>query len=872
MIKSSINLLRFGTVVVCFFIISVHFPFSKVLCAESTWVLFKNPDSVQSMEKQISETVFRMAGNRQITPYKKKRVIEDRFDAEKEKVEWQWSTQFEAVQTRFRIAFDDLSIAKSGVSAYEAAKKMLDAKKRQLDKERTRLREHDASLKTNLGNIPYEVLMGGVVPDMGKTRQQLSEVLATVMGHKAVKQVNGIEIKSLTVVQNNQVIRDMIQGFTQGHYKSIDNYNEPLEGLDETTQETTQIELLRFQVYPFATGKVTALEEGTSNAQVEILTNLNYLKWLQNLELENNSAVKEWVEKQLDRVSSKNSDVNNSIRSKMDKWKLRQTSIKQNIRNLEQEISRLESRLQDFTSISVAQAKQKWEQAHQAYNQHLQNRQAWIRKQESGSKGPTVTKGKHWTQLGQATLSALQDQSGSYSEQILVVNFGQSQEYEEKSVVFKERKVAFKVLYLTLHKAGTRIIYTASLGFKLALSPVDSPVTTKFEAEKWQRVKPLEPTPAKSLTSAIGMKFVYIQPGTFMMGSPANEPGRDDDEKQHHVTLTKGFYMQTTEVTQGQWTEVMGNNPSKFKNCGVDCPVEKVSWNDVQQFINKLNQREGSSTYRLPTEAEWEYSARAGSDTAFAKSGISELKCGYDNNLDAMGWYCGNANKKTHAVAQKQPNAWGLYDMHGNVYEWCQDWFGDYPSGTVTDPTGPSGGSDRVSRGGGWNGDARWCRSASRSKSNPGRGNGVKGFRLLRNPSSELETVSTPSSQEIDRDGHYIAYATGVVYDKNTGLEWYAGPDRSTDWNKAKRWVESLNIAGGGWRMPMIEELKTLYQEGAGKRNMTPLLKTTGCFVWSGKTKGSSSAWFFSFCGGPESWLPRGKSNIIRGFAVRSRK
>lgn len=213
---TSTNLARFGTVRVCFSIICFIFLFSKALYAEPDWVIFKNPDSVQSMEKQISETVFRMAANRQITPYKKKRAIEDRFDAEKEKVEWQWSTQFEAVQTRFRKAFDDLSIAKSGVSAYEAAKKMLDAKKRQVDKERTRLREHDASLQTNLGNIPYEVLMGGVVPDMGKTRQQLSEALTTVMGHKAVKQVNGIEIKSLTVVQNNQVIRDMIQGFTQG--------------------------------------------------------------------------------------------------------------------------------------------------------------------------------------------------------------------------------------------------------------------------------------------------------------------------------------------------------------------------------------------------------------------------------------------------------------------------------------------------------------------------------------------------------------------------------------------------------------------------------------------------------------------------------
>ena len=253
----------------------------------------------------------------------------------------------------------------------------------------------------------------------------------------------------------------------------------------------------------------------------------------------------------------------------------------------------------------------------------------------------------------------------------------------------------------------------------------------------------------QKITNSLGMAFVYIAPGTFMMGSPPNEPDQGNDEKQHRVTLTKGFYMQTTEVTQAQWKAVMRNNPSHFKNCGDDCPVERVSWNDVQQFIRKLNQREGSDTYRLPTEAEWEYVARAGSTTAFANGGISELKCGFDSNLDAMGWYCGNSGVSysgcynaikwggpkcagTHPVAQKQPNAWGLYDMHGNVWEWCQDWNGDYSSGSVTDPTGPSGGSARVFRGGSFFHGARYCRSADRFSGKPGvKGNNL-GFRLLR--------------------------------------------------------------------------------------------------------------------------------------------
>jgi formylglycine-generating enzyme required for sulfatase activity len=235
----------------------------------------------------------------------------------------------------------------------------------------------------------------------------------------------------------------------------------------------------------------------------------------------------------------------------------------------------------------------------------------------------------------------------------------------------------------------------------------------------------------KKVSNSLGMAFVYIAPGSFMMGSPSDEPGRGNDETQRRVTLTKGFYMQTTEVTQGQWKAVMGNNPSYFKNCGDDCPVENVSWNDVQQFIRKLNQREGSGTYKLPTEVEWEYTARAGSSSAFANGGISELQCGFDSNLDAMGWYCGNSDKRTHPAARKQPNTWGLYDMHGNVYEWCQDWYGNYPSGSVTDPTGPSSGSDRVFRGGSWSYGARNCRSADRYSYTPGYRYNNLGFRIL---------------------------------------------------------------------------------------------------------------------------------------------
>jgi hypothetical protein len=173
-------------------------------------------------------------------------------------------------------------------------------------------------------------------------------------------------------------------------------------------------------------------------------------------------------------------------------------------------------------------------------------------------------------------------------------------------------------------------------------------------------------TSGESFTNRLGMKFVYIKPGTFLMGGPESEKGRDDDERQHEITLTKGYYLQTTEVTQDQWQAVMGHNPSRYKSCGESCPVESVSWNDIREFIKKLNQGDGNYQYRLPTEAEWECAARAGSKTKFC-FGDS------DETLKAYAWFGDNSGSKTHPVSQKQPNGWWLYDMHGNVWEWCRE-------------------------------------------------------------------------------------------------------------------------------------------------------------------------------------------------------
>jgi formylglycine-generating enzyme required for sulfatase activity len=209
--------------------------------------------------------------------------------------------------------------------------------------------------------------------------------------------------------------------------------------------------------------------------------------------------------------------------------------------------------------------------------------------------------------------------------------------------------------------------------------------------------------------------FVRISAGEFSMGSTN---GDSDEQPVHRVRISREFEMGKYEVTQAQWEAVMGNNPSNFK--GPDLPVETVSWDDVQEFISKLNQSDNKYQYRLPTEAEWEYAARAGSTGDYA------------GDLDAMAWYSNNSGNTTHPVGQKQANAWGLHDMHGNVWEWCQDWYGPYAEGVVTDPQGPSSGSYRVARGGGWPSPAQRCRSAYRGNAAPGARRNLLGSRLVR--------------------------------------------------------------------------------------------------------------------------------------------
>jgi formylglycine-generating enzyme required for sulfatase activity len=237
-------------------------------------------------------------------------------------------------------------------------------------------------------------------------------------------------------------------------------------------------------------------------------------------------------------------------------------------------------------------------------------------------------------------------------------------------------------------------------------------------------------SPAHQVIADLNLELIWVQPGSFTNGSPDDEPFRGKAEgPRTHVTLTKGYWLGRTEVTQAQYESLMRTNPSTFKAAGSNAPVEGVSWNDAMEFCRALTGREKAAgrlpagyEFTLPTEAQWEYACRAGATGSYA------------GEPEAMAWYDKNSDETTHPVAMKKPNRWGFYDMSGNVLEWCFDWYGPYPGGSVTDPVGPATGSYKIARGGSWRNSIEVGRSAARAGGSIGRQDYTIGFRLALAP------------------------------------------------------------------------------------------------------------------------------------------
>ncbi len=311
------------------------------------------------------------------------------------------------------------------------------------------------------------------------------------------------------------------------------------------------------------------------------------------------------------------------------------------------------------------------------------------------------------------------------------------------------------------------IMFAGVAGFSVLISGCAHKVPAKVEKVR----VPVAKAPIQELSKSVEIaKYVALPPATFEMGSPVSEVERWEDEIIHSVTLTQGFQIQDAVVTQAQWLAVMGFNPSKFKekaHCpkefderfGGFCPnhpVDGISWFDAEELIQKMNARGDGFTYRMPTEAEWEYAARAGSKSAFHFG--NDLR-----KLDSYGWHEGNSGQQTHEVRTKKPNAFGLYDVHGNVFEWVQDWYDPYVEGPIQDPKGPASGTSRIIRGGTYGLNGYAARSANRGMADPDvRSIGV-GVRLVRVPGGIKRETSVPAALERLREADKVTSKTPAL-------------------------------------------------------------------------------------------------------------
>lgn len=678
--------------------------------SSNPWVEFSDPYSMEGMAGQIKEAAETIVINNGIIPFYQKKYYDDSFDKMKSTYQKNWNSKFDLLLEECTNAYNNMKTFIGTTENEKTTGNIIISKKQQYAAVNQSFKLFEYNIEEMLSNISYEKVLLGSVRENDTNKDDSCHQLMSSMGLKSIKQVNSIDIWSETSVQNNIVIRDIIKSHLEGFYSVVDEYKSPIEDIISNENQILQIKLIRIAVFPFKANISHEGRDGIIDTDIVFLDDKNYIEELKKRNISVNHEAVEWIEKQLSLSKTHNNQINDIIEKKYLVWNSAKADMEKQKVQLVDDIISLKKTLSTSQGSKYLKYIEKYEMAKEKLYKHIFSRDIFIRKEVIGFKETSnKTKLDVLGELASSSIINLTDNSGSYDENTIIINFGAEQEHTSELLNFQMKKKAFKVLYLTFNKSNSRIIYTASVGFKIGLVPFLSDLI---------------------YTNTIGMQFKYVYPGTFYTGSPYDEPGRKVNEPLSKHSIRQGFYLQTTEVTQGQWIKVMGYNSSYFKDCGNNCPVERVSWIRAQDFISKLNNIENTKKYRLPTESEWEYVCRAGSETAFCCGDIETRRHGRDSCLEELGWYLWNSDGKPHPVCQMKPNAWGFYDMHGNVWEWCHDIYFEKGDAIPIVGSYPSLQPQRVFRGGAWNSFPSDCRSARRNMAKDSTVSKTIGFRL----------------------------------------------------------------------------------------------------------------------------------------------
>jgi len=729
----------------------------KQFFSKSDWIYV--PEGIS--ETELLKIVKKAVDNKIVKNYKRPTRFSEIPGIEKtwlnkKRVEDQnWQNTFRNLHREWQKSFSTLSRSKSDFarrklleSAVTAMKKNISSLKRQRMKERK-------SLINELGKIRHSILIWGkAIFGTGVSHEltlsQVKEQINQQSGIISIKDVNGVHIRSLSIVKQNRLVKDQIQSETIGHYRTASIYPEEVSIIDENDDEWVYL-FQKIEVYPFA--QKTGEFEKNINKKIKItggsLINLDQIQSFLVKEKIKNEALKDWLKEELINMNEENSEIENEIHLTIKNYKKRENEINQDLQELKRRLKDLNKEFKSLPDKDVLKKmKNTFLKIKSQYKGHHSQRTVIDFRKIYDSPTSTQRLKDVFTTMVLEAWNSYNVNVGDYTEEILV-DSGKLESYTEHQLHWKPVKSAFQILYLTRRKAGSQTQYIVNISIYIHLISKDFAScnyeknnTGNYELKlRNEKILPLEIEEEpintcinelkfpETLTNRLGMTFVRIPAGRFMMGSPSYEPGRYDNENQYEVILTKDYYLQTTEVTQGQWKAVMGYNPSVFENCGDQCPVESVSWLDVQAFIQKLNHMEQEAVYSLPTEAEWEYAARAGTITAYSFGNDANKLSKYGNFCDyncTGSWKNSNQNdqyKNTAPVKSYPPNAWGLYDMHGNVWEWVADLY----YGSFYDPQGAT---YRLLRGGAWLNEDKGCRSASRISFKPIYANSRMGFRL----------------------------------------------------------------------------------------------------------------------------------------------